>query len=81
LVLPTGFSFAALGKVGVILLVADIITGLVLGKNVFNMMSGDKSGDDKPKGWKDKIADDIMEKLKEKEAASVEKKDPDDTLK
>ena len=60
-----GFSFVALGKLGVILLVADVITGIVLGKNVFKMMSGSEEG--KEGDWKSKMADSLMEKMAEKE--------------
>ena len=59
--LATGFNFMALGKVGVILLVADVITGIVLGKNVLKMMGITKSDEGSP-DWKEKLADDIMQK-------------------
>lgn len=61
----------ALGKLGLILLVADIITGIVLGKNVLNFLGkrDDDQGDVK-EGWKEKVANEIMEKVKEKQAAA-----------
>mmetsp|Transcript_15818 Transcript_15818/g.34290 ORF Transcript_15818/g.34290 Transcript_15818/m.34290 type:complete len:170 (-) Transcript_15818:77-586(-) len=66
----SGFSFVALGKLGIILLVADLITGIVLGKNVFKMLSGSEEGGGGD--WKEKVADSLMEKMKEKEASEKE---------
>eukprot|EP00238_Polyblepharides_amylifera_P001821 CAMPEP_0196573738 /NCGR_PEP_ID=MMETSP1081-20130531/3592_1 /TAXON_ID=36882 /ORGANISM="Pyramimonas amylifera, Strain CCMP720" /LENGTH=134 /DNA_ID=CAMNT_0041891559 /DNA_START=381 /DNA_END=785 /DNA_ORIENTATION=- len=75
-----GFSLATAGKWAVILLVADLITAAVLGKSAFNFLSGDKSGDGKSADWKEKFADQMMDKMKDKEDA-VEKQDASDNSK
>eukprot|EP00746_Dinoflagellata_sp_MGD_P076348 gnl/MRDRNA2_/MRDRNA2_30751_c0_seq2.p1 gnl/MRDRNA2_/MRDRNA2_30751_c0~~gnl/MRDRNA2_/MRDRNA2_30751_c0_seq2.p1 ORF type:complete len:171 (-),score=24.84 gnl/MRDRNA2_/MRDRNA2_30751_c0_seq2:99-611(-) len=50
-----------LGKLGGILLFADIVTGLILGKSVIGIIKTDGKGD----GWKEKLTDQIMEKMKD----------------
>jgi hypothetical protein len=54
--------------------VADVITGIVLGKNVLKMFGGDKRGEGSP-DWKEKAADELMKKIKEKEGGADK---PDD---
>ena len=51
------------GKLGAILVFADVVTFFVMGRSVLGVM--DDGGED---GWKEKMADQIMERAKAKEA-------------
>ena len=51
------------GKLGAILVFADVVTFFIMGRSVLGVM--DDGGED---GWKEKMADQIMERAKAKEA-------------
>jgi len=62
------------GKWAAILVVADVITALVLGKGALGILKGggDEGGEGgEKKNWKDKIADQVMADMKAKEAAKI----------
>ena len=54
------------GKLGAILVFADVVTFFIMGRSVLGVM--DDGGED---GWKEKIADKIMERAKAKQAADA----------
>ena len=58
----TAFKF---GKLGAILVFADVVTFFVMGRSVLGVM--DDGGEE---GWKEKMADEIMERAKKKEDAA-----------
>jgi hypothetical protein len=58
----TAFKF---GKLGAILVAADVITFAVMGRSVLGVM--DDGGED---GWKEKMADQILERRAKKDAAA-----------
>jgi hypothetical protein len=54
------------GKLGAILVFADVVTFFIMGRSVLGVM--DDGGED---GWKEKMADKIMERAKAKQAADA----------
>ena len=50
------------GKLGAILVFADVVTFFIMGRSVLGIM--DDGGEE---GWKEKVADKIMERAKQKE--------------
>lgn len=54
------------GKLGVILVFADVVTFFVMGRSVLGIM--DDGGEE---GWKEKVADEIMARAKAKDAAAA----------
>ena len=54
------------GKLGAILVFADVVTFFVMGRSVLGVM--DDGGEE---GWKEKMADQILERSKAKDAASA----------
>ena len=48
------------GKLGGILLLADVITGVVLGKSALDFMNRDKKDSGSSGGWKEALADRIL---------------------
>ena len=65
--IDVGSTAVKFGKLGVILVFADVVTFAVMGRSVLGIM--DDGGEE---GWKAKVADQIMERVKEKEAAAEE---------
>ena len=63
--IDVGSTAVKFGKLGVILVFADVVTFAVMGRSVLGIM--DDGGEE---GWKAKVADQIMERVKEKEAAA-----------
>ena len=55
------------GKLGVILVFADVVTFFVMGRSVLGVM--DDGGED---GWKERVADQIMERAKKKAEGETE---------
>ena len=74
--IDVGATALKFGKLGAILVFADVVTFLVMGRSVMGIM--DDGGED---GWKEKMADDIMERANVKKRASegggVEKAEED----
>eukprot|EP00854_Cymbomonas_tetramitiformis_P011306 gene11306-13358_t len=68
--MAAGFNLEVLGKWAVILLLADVISGLILGKNLFKLLGNKDGGSGESADWKEKFADQIMEKMQEKEEAA-----------
>lgn len=64
--IDVGSTAVKFGKLGVILVFADVVTFAVMGRSVLGIM--DDGGEE---GWKAKVADQIMERVKEKEAAAA----------
>ena len=54
------------GKLGVILVFADVVTFFIMGRSVLGVM--DDGGEE---GWKEKVADQILERSKAKDAAAA----------
>ena len=71
--IDVGSTAVKFGKLGVILVFADVVTFAVMGRSVLGIM--DDGGEE---GWKAKVADQIMERVKEKEAAAAAEQKPEE---